>query len=469
MLGIYFLVGIIITCLILLFRNRIITQLLVPLFLINQTLLNIYGFQHQGERMLEYFMFDSAGLIFITVLTILSYTTVFYTHVYLKQRNDSSFQKAIFSGALIMLIVSMTGVYISEHAGLIWVFVEATTLSVSVLIYFERTSLSLEATWKYVFICSIGVALAFVGIILLGMTVQQDGLYDLSFSAISQHVTQANPFWLKMVFLFILVGFSTKMGLFPMHTITVDAHTVAPFPVSAFISTALMNVGFIAIYRFYKALAPSEISGWMSNLLMWSGMLSVMVAAVYLLFVTHLKRMSAYSSLEHMGFAAVGLAVGGPVLYAVFLHLILHSFTKAGLFYQLGRVHQMFKTYKINAISNYFGKSPLDGITFFFLLIFLAGVPPSGLFVTEFLIFKGLFNEARYLEFIILLLLMTFVLYALIKNGLTTIFSTDSKDVPYEKMKITELLPQILLLIAVIWLGYFAPQAVMDFLHQCNI
>lgn len=465
---IYFICALCLSGITMLVRKKAVIRACLLLFPGVQTLLNVYAFFHLGQTELTYFRYDHAGLIFLTVLTILSYTTVYYSLIYLKQHRDNLFRQAIYATALILLIVSMSCVYIAEHAGLLWVFIEATTLCVSMLIYHERNALSIEATWKYVFICSVGVTFAFMGIIFLGMTVQKNGLYDLNFSAVVNHVATANPFWLKMVFLFILVGFSTKMGLFPMQTITVDAHTVAPFPVSAFISTTLMNVGFVGIYRFYTALEHTSIGGWMSHLLMWSGILSVLVAAVYMLTATHLKRLSAYSSLEHMGLAAIGLSVGGPVLYAVFLHLILHAFTKAGLFYHLGGIHARFQTYKIESIKNYFGRSPSGGLIFFILLLFLGAVPPSGLFVTEFLILKGMFQTGHIWEMCLLILLMTVVLFAFIKNGLKMVFSGDKAEIPSQKNYFTsELIPQLILLAAVVWLGFFPPMAVVDFINQC--
>ena len=367
-----------------------------------------------------------------------------------------------------MLIVSVTGVYLSDHAGLLWVFVEATTLCVSLLIYHERNALSLEATWKYVFICSIGIALAFVGIIFLGMAVQSNGTYDLSFVAIRSQAALANPFWMKMVFLFILVGFSTKLGLFPLQTIKVDALTVAPSPIGAFISTALMNAGFMALYRFYHALSAADILVWMNHLLMWTGMLSVLIAAVYMIFVGNLKRLGAYSGLEHIGLVAIGLSVGGPVLYAVFLHLILHSLVKAGLFYHLGSVFHHFRTYKINSIRDYFGKAPTAALLFLMTLFFLGGIPPSGLFVSEFLIFKGLFNAGHIWEMVLLLLLLTFIIFAFTRNALSMVFSEEIiPNETYGKIKVFELLPIFILLLSVIWLGYFPPHAFTAFLSQC--
>jgi hydrogenase-4 component F len=470
MLGLYFISGIFLAAMTMLVRKRSVAYTSLILFLFVQTLLTAHAFMHRGEKVLTYFCFDNTGLLFLALLTVLSYFTAYYSFIYLKRNRDNVFRTAIYCTALIMLLVSVTGVYLSEHAGLMWVFVEATTLCVSLLIYHERSTLSLEATWKYVFICSIGVALAFVGIIFLGMAVQSNGVYDLSFSAILAQASTANPFWMKMVFLFILVGFSTKMGLFPLQAIKVDALNVAPSPVGAFISTILMNAGFLALYRFYHALSPGSTGEWMNNLLMWTGMLSILIATIYMLFVGNLKRMGAYSGLEHIGLIAVGLSLGGPVLYAVFLHLILHTFIKSGFFFHLGAVFNHFRTYKINGIKDYFGKAPLAALVFFMLILFLGAIPPSGLFVSEFLIFKGLFNASHFWEMFLLLILLTIIIFAFIRNALNIVFAEDtSATETYGKIRLIELLPILLLLVSVIWLAYFPPKVFVDFLTQCTM
>ena len=469
-LGLYFISGVFLAGLTMLMRKRPLVYFPLVLFLIVQTLITLYAFTHIGEKVLTYFCFDNTGILFLSLLTFLSYFTAYYSFIYLKRNRDNVFRTAIYCTALIMLLVSVTGVYLAEHAGLLWVFVEATTLCVSLLIYHERSTLSLEATWKYVFICSIGVALAFVGIIFLGMAVQSHGIYDLSFSSILSQASTANPFWMKMVFLFILVGFSTKMGLFPLQTIKVDALTVAPSPVGAFISTVLMNAGFLALYRFYHALSPGPIGDWMNNLLLWTGMISILIATVYILFVGNLKRMGAFSGLEHIGLIAVGLSLGGPVLYAVFLHLILHTFIKSGYFFHLGAVFHHFHTYKILAIKDYFGKAAGAALIFFLLILFLGAIPPSGLFVSEFLIFKGLFNASHFWEMALLLVLLTIIIYAFIKNVLNIVFSEDTlKAETYGKIKAFELVPIIVLLIGVVWLGYFPPKVFVEFLTQCTM
>ena len=187
-----------------------------------------YAWLHLGETVLDYFTFDPLGVLLLSILSILTITTVYHGFIYVKDARPRVF--AIYHGALIALVASMSGAYLANGMTTVWIFVEATTLAVAALIYHDRTQMALEATWKYVFVCSVGIALAYLGILFLGFTVHDARLLHLSFGSITEIARMANPLYLKIAFIFVLVGYSTKMGLFPMHTVTVDAHTVSPPP-----------------------------------------------------------------------------------------------------------------------------------------------------------------------------------------------------------------------------------------------
>src|SRR5450759_905821 len=376
MFGYYLIIAFFVGIVSILNRNRVVRILLLGLFLAIQTAITIYAYCHLNESNTIYFKFDALGVIFMCVLTILSYTTIYHSFIYLQHRKDSSRSQSFYFAALIILIVVMTCAYLASHLGIMWVFIELTTLSVAVLIYHERTPLSLEATWKYVFICSIGITITFIGIILLSIAIGETEITNFSFKAIPDQLLHVNASWLKMIFLFMIVGFCTKMGLFPMHTAAIDAHTVAPPPISAFISTTLMNVGFIAIFRTFSIFAHTSIHPWMSQVLLWCGLISIIVSAAYLLKVKHLKRMSAYSSIEHMGLAAIGLASGGIGYFAAILHMVLHSFVKASVFYQIAQFHRNFGTYIISETGNYFNRNRPGAMVFLLVLIGIIAMPP---------------------------------------------------------------------------------------------
>ncbi len=449
-------------------RNGPIRIVLLTIFLLVQTAIALYGFFHINTGQLDgNFYFDSLGVIFLLVLAILSYTTVLHSYIYLQHRKDSSRNQSIYFTALIVLIGGMTSVYLAATIGIMWVLIELTTLSVAVLIYHERTNLSLEATWKYVFICSIGITFAFVGIVFLSKALQEAKSVNLSFSDIPNHLQNVNTFWLKLAFIFMLVGFSTKMGLFPMHTIEVDANTVAPPPISAFISTALLNVGFIAIFRTYTLMAHTSILPWMNHILLWSGFLSLFVSTVYILKVNHLKRMFAYSGLEHMGLVAIGLASGGIGYFAAMLHMVLHSFIKASVFYQIDQVYRVFGTFIISKTGNYFNKNLAGAMVMLLLFVSVTAIPPSGMFVSEFLIFRSLFEAHNILLFIVVLLLLTLIMWAVGKNIFSMLFLPQHEQTgKFVKISPWESSTQFVLLTLAIYLGINPPPFFLQLINE---
>jgi hydrogenase-4 component F len=448
-------------------RNARIRILLIVLFLGVQTLLAFYSYFNLNEGTLGYFKTDALGVIFLFVLTLLSYTTVYHSYIYLKHRNDSSSRQSTYFAALIILIIAMTCVYLASHLVIMWVFVELTTLSVAILIYHERTSLSMEATWKYVFVCSVGITIAFIGIILLSIALEDTPAVDFSFNAMKEQLPLINVAWLKLAFLFILVGFCTKMGLFPMQSVAIDAHTVAPPPISAFISTTLMNVGFVSIFRTYTMFAHTSIHGWMNHVLLWCGLISIIVSAAYLLKVKHLKRMSAYSSIEHMGIAAIGLASGGLGYLAAIFHMILHSFLKASVFYQIDQFHRHFKTYNISDTGNYFNRYMPGGMVMLLVFIGITAFPPSGLFITEFWIFKALFTSSHYIIFVLALLFLSFAIYALAGKFMFILFDQSKELSPVTgKINTSETWSQFILLALVFYLGLNPPVFLMSLIQE---
>jgi hydrogenase-4 component F len=319
-----------------------------------------------------------------------------------------------------------------------------------------------------VFICSVGIAFAFVGIIFLGKALQEGGSVNLTFADMPGHLQNVNTFWLKLAFIFMIVGFSTKMGLFPMHTITVDAHTVAPPPISAFISTTLMNVGFVAVFRTYSLMSHTSILPWMNNILLWSGILSVFVSAVYILKVNHFKRMFAYSSLEHMGLTAIGLASGGIGYFAAILHIALHSFVKASVFYQIDQVHRVFNSYILSKTGGYFNKNVVGTIVMLFAFISITAMPPSGMFVSEFLIFRSMFESRQIMAMVLILLLLTMIIWAIGKNIFSMLFlaPAESGDKINVAINPWESLTQFSLLALAVYLALIPPAGFIQVLND---
>lgn len=461
----FFLSPVILSFLILLFRNRIATIILSLSFSAILIGFTFYGWMNEGQTEMRYFTFDSAGVLLLSVLALLSVPTFYHGYIYTK--NDSEKRRDMYHIAMILLMTFMAGAYLANGMTILWIFVEATTLAVAVLIYHDRTEAALEAAWKYVFICSTGIALAYLGILFLGFIYGRGDASNLSFDTLSAILTQVNPLYLRIAFIFVLVGFSTKMGLFPMHTVTIDAHSVSPPPVSALISTTLMNVGFLSVYRVYSLFINSPILSFMNHVLILSGILSLLIAAGYMLKAKHLKRMLAYSSLENMGLVAIALGAGGSGYYAAFLIIVLHSLAKSSLFYQMGQLSRVLGTYKLDESGKYMTLYPAGALVLILGTICILAFPPSGLFISELMIFRSLVWNGQWFVLMAALILLCFVIYAMSTRVLHILFSEPryTPDVKPEKVSPFESISQFIFLAIVVTLCFRQPGFLSDLIN----
>ncbi len=438
-------------------RSKAFARLAMSFYAVAHVAFTVFGWMHEGEVVLGYFTFDKLGLLLLSVLSLLTVPTLLHGFIYVAKNDDR--RHAIYHAALTGLIAAMTGAYLANGMTVVWIFVEATTLAVAGLIYHDRTAAALEATWKYVYVCSIGIALAYLGILFLGFTVHDARLLHLSFASVTDIARMANPLYLKVAFVFIFVGYSVKMGLFPMHTVTVDAHTVSPPPISAFISTTLMNEGFFAIFRTYTLFSATTIRPFMQHILLIAGVLSLLVSAGYMLKAKHNKRMLAYSSMENMGIVAIALGIGGIGYYAAILHVVLHSLTKAGLFYQVGQSHKVLGTYELDRSGNYLNLYPAGAGALLLGLFCITAVPPSGLFISEFMVMRSMAEGDKFILLAATALLLCFAIYALFTRVLHVVFSAPrgADDLPHEKVNPWQSVSQYVLFGMVILICFYQP------------
>jgi len=447
-------------------HSKPLARILTILFTVMHLLFTAFCWLHLGETALGFFTFDPLGVLLLSILSILTITTVYHGFIYVK--NDTPRTYAIYHAALMALVFAMSGAYLANGMTIVWIFVEATTIAVAALIYHDRTPASLEATWKYIFVCSVGIALAYIGILFLGFTVRDARLLHLSFDSITGIARLANPLYLKIAFVFVLIGYSTKMGLFPMHTVTVDAHTVAPAPISAFISTTLMNVGFLAIFRIYALFSATSIFQFMNHVLILSGILSLLVSSGYMLKAKHNKRMLAYSSMENMGIVAIAIGIGGIGYYAAILHVILHSFTKAGLFYQIGQSYKVMGTYQLDDSGDYMTLYPAGATALLLGLLCITAIPPSGMFISELLLLKAMIQSRQYVYLLITAVLLCFVLYALLTRVLHIVFShpREAKTLPRQQVNPWQTITQFILFGLVIFVCFVQPEQLRELISN---
>lgn len=286
-------------------------------------------------------------------------------------------------------VLSMLVTLLANNLGIMWIALEATTLTTAFLVAFYTTDGALEATWKYVLICSVGISLGLLGTLLVFYAASQGGveaLVGINWHALKAYAASLPGDVMKFAFAFILVGFGTKMGLVPMHTWLPDAHAKSPSPVSAMLSGVLLNAALFAILR-YKALVDGSLgdAAWTDGLFVFFGALSFALPAAFILIQENFKRLLAYSSIEHMGFIMFAFGLGPVGAAAGVIHVIGHALTKSLLFFAAGNMFLRFKHTAIERIGNVAGVLPLSGAFFLFGIFALLATPPSPLFLSEYM------------------------------------------------------------------------------------
>jgi hydrogenase-4 component F len=449
-------------------RNHFFQVLLACTFILLQCTLAVFEYIHRGSTQLVYFTPDALALIFLCVISIVCIPALYHSFIYFSKHPYKPREQGMYFAAMVILTGSLSAAYLSNHIGTTWVFVELTTLSASALIYHRRNKLTLEGTWKYIFICSISITLVFIGVLFVTVAVQQQGMQDLFFRNLSMHASVLNVFWLKLAFLFIFTGFTAKAGLVPMYTAGIDAKDKAPYPAAALLGSVLMNVGFIGIFRFYEITSHTSIFGWTNKIVLISALLSVFVATVYMLRVKNIKRMMAYSGVEHMGIVMLGMAAGGIGYYAAILHLVLHSFSKPALFFQFGQIYRTYGSKSVYDVGHYF-KYNLTGALVLLLAYFvITAMPPSGMFVSEFLVFRSLFESGYLWVLFLVLILLTTIIWAFGKNVFKMLFikPVDFDDTHIEPVPFSESISQFILLGLVVYLGLTPPNALVELIRS---
>ena len=349
----------------------------------------------------DWLVLDHLAMLFLSITSTLFLAAALYAVGYLAREERtghrdseegllfSNAPEATFTGCLLLFLSTMTLVAASQHFGILWVAVEATTLASAPLIHFHRHHRSLEATWKYLLICSVGIAVALLGNFFLAASVSHGaggrGPHEMSMT-VQQLVVNTGGLdvtWLKAAFLLFLVGYGTKMGLAPLHTWLPDAHSEAPSVISALLSGALLNCAFLAILRVYSVMAAAGLASFCQGLFIAFGLLSMGFAAIFIIVQSDYKRMLAYSSVEHMGILALGIGVGGAASLGALLHTLNHSLTKAMLFLVAGNILAAYKTKSTTQVRGLLRTLPVSGVLWVAGFLAITGSPPFGPFLSE--------------------------------------------------------------------------------------
>ncbi|MFT7159632.1 MAG: hydrogenase-4 component F [Bacteroidia bacterium] len=469
MLLYYFIGSFILAAIVYFISNVSLKHGLSILHAISTAFLTFYEFQNLGTKQYEFFQPDYLSIIFLSILSIVNLMAAFHYISYSKSGQVPTKYIGLHNSGIILFTTFIVGVLITNHFGVLWAFVEGTTLCAAILIQHDRNKESMEATWKYVFVCSIAIALAFAGIMFLGFAIQDHGNFDLSFTNIKEMATQLDSGWLKACFLFVLTGFSVKMGLVPLFNVDIDAKDTSPSPVGALLSSVLMNSGFVAIFRFYSAFSDTEIQPWMNTVLIISGIISLFFAAVYIIRINNIKRILAYSSMEHAALVLLAFSSGGIGYFAAILHLCLHSLIKSCLFFQVGQMHNIYGSKQDKDIHGYLKVNPIGALVLFAGLFSAMGFPPSGMFISEYMIFQSIFDTGNWWLLALAFIFILVIIYGLISKILPMIFnSTNGSNLSLSGIRKGESIVQLGIIVMVFYLGLVRPPFVVEFINSAT-
>ena len=369
-----------------------------------------------------------------------------------------------------LFIAAMYLAVLADNLGVMWIAIEGTTIASALLVGFYGSKAALEAAWKYIIICTVGIAFAMFGIILTGYAAQ--GLlgspeFSLSWHFLYPEAAQLDPSLMKLAFIFVLIGYGTKAGLFPLHTWLPDAHSQAPSPVSALLSGVLLNCAIYAIIRFHLLTSAAVGSNYSGELLILFGLMSMIAAMPFILVQKDIKRLLAYSSVEHVGIIVLGVGLGGVIGYTgAFLHLINHALGKSALFLSAGTIAQEYKSKLIVRMRGIGQFLPITSTLFMAALLAIGGAPPFGLFFSELHVASRGFQLYGFGLGFVILMTIAVVFTGLIYFGGKMYFS----DLP-SRLKGGEVLSfnHLLILVPVFLLilqGFYMPEAMQNLIQN---
>ena len=356
-----------------------------------------------------YLLVDDLNKVFIVLTTFVGFTTSVFSASYIDHEIEIGRLTPVFvrfyHAMYQALMFAMNLALVANNIGLMWVAVEVATLTTVLMVGIYRTHEALEAAWKYFILGSVGIALALFGTILIYMAarpVMGEGLSAMVWTVLVTRASQFDPALLNVAFVFLLLGYGTKVGLAPLHAWLPDAHAEGPTPISAVLSGLLLNVALYALLRFkiLLALNPAVIAP--GPLMVSLGLISCLFAALMLYRRRDIKRMFAYSSIEHMGIIVFAFGMGGPLAnFAGLLHMTMHSLTKSAIFFAVGHVAQAKGTQKIADMGGLTVTHPVLGWGLVLGVVAIAGLPPLGIFMSEFLMVSSTFAREPWLAVIL--------------------------------------------------------------------
>lgn len=414
----------------------------------------------------KFFFIDAFNVYLVVLTSFVSTTTAIFSRPYMGREREHGrvghwgmrFYHAMFQ----LFIFAMLLCLLTNNVGVLWISMELATLSTVLLVSLYRTPSAIEAAWKYFILCGVGIALALFGTVLLYFAAEKvlgEGGEALLWTNLSQVSGQLEPTVLKLAFVFLMVGYGTKVGLVPLHNWLPDAHAEGPTPISAVLSGLLLNIALYALVR-CKVLVDGSLKTHLAgNIMMGFGLLSILVASFALLRQKDIKRMFSYSSIEHMGIATFAFGLGGPIAtFGALLHMLVHSLTKSAIFFSVGNASQMHDTQEMSKIRGLMKGNPQVGWGLMLGVLAIVGMPPFGVFTSEFLILTATMKDAPLMTPFLLLGLG--VAFAALLRRVQPMVS--GQIPPWQHPVKASYVPVILHMVLVLMIGLYMP----DFLSQ---
>jgi len=411
----------------------------------------------------QWFICDKFGSFFVLINSLIGMTTSFYAISYLINEDNQHLHPLVYrfyhTGYQLFLL-GMLLVLLSNNIGMMWIAIECATIASVALVGLYHTKAALEAAWKYLILCGVGIGLALLGTVILyfGAYTQGLGEHGLLWTQLVANAADLPPRLLAISFVFLFVGYGTKAGFVPLHNWLPDAHAEGPAPMSALLSGLLLNVALFAILRFKWMLSGTSLHSLPAYLLLIFGFIGLLFSALSLFRQRQLKRLFAYSSIEHMSLVSIAFGLGTPLaLFVALLHMAMHSLSKTAVFFSCGNIMQQSGTQTLSKLKGLLGKMPASATLLLISTFIILGLPPSGLFISELLLILATLNAHILLAIPLLIGLGLAFLAILLKIQPLFWSQSDNNTVMPLKNKIFSYWPTLLHLIIVIISGLAVP------------
>lgn len=438
--------------------------LLLPVFALTHAILSFWFLAHPPAfEATDWIAFDPLARAVLPGVSLLFLGCACYAVSYLRLHAGAN---RVFVTALLLVLGLLSAGHQARHLGILWIATEAVTLACVPLVHFLGTPRAFEATWKYLLVGGTGIALSLLGSICLGYaSLHGGGSGDISFAALLEHGPELSRVWVLAAWILLLVGYGTKMGLAPMHTWKPDAYGESPGIVGAVLAGGVTSVAFIALLRIRPVIDAAGESALASRTLLGLGLLSTLVAALFLLRTKDFKRMLAYSSIEHMGILSIAAAFGGPGIWAALFHVWSNGLTKGALFLSAANIHRLVGSSSLDEARGMSTLLPRSSMLLVTGMFAITAAPPFAPFFSELRVIRAGIEAGQIWPVALFLLCLLLAFFGLSRIVFAVVDGRPrpgKRDPRYLKETAGIILPPLALLTASLWIGLFTPELLKD-------